>query len=185
MDIISIIILSIGLSMDAFAVSISNGLIFKDLNLKKILLISSLFGFFHILMPLVGWFVGVGIEVYINEFDHWIAFVLLLFIGGKMIYEAFINGINEQKQEFKITIIIGQAFATSIDALAIGVSFALLKISIISPILIIGLTTFVFSIVGLQLGKYFGNKIGKSIALFGGIVLIGIGIKILVEHLYF
>jgi len=185
MDIISIILLSIGLSMDCFAISISNGFVFKNLNIKKVLLISSLFGFFHILMPLIGWFAGIGIQTYINKFDHWVAFVLLVFIGVKMIYEAFINNDNEQKQELKLSILIAQAFATSIDALAIGISFALLNFSIITPIFIIGLTTFVFSIIGLQLGRYFSKRVGKSIEIFGGIVLIGIGFKILIEHLYF
>ncbi len=186
MDIISIIIIAIGLSMDSFAVSITNGLTIRDLNVKRILMISFSLAFFQGLMPLIGWLAGIGIERYIREFDHWIAFLLLLFIGGKMIYEGLLrkNGI-EKDTELKILTLIGQSFATSIDAFAVGISFAFLNSSIVTPVLLIGLVTFIVSMIGLQLGKYFGKRIGKSVEIFGGIVLIGIGVKILIEHLYF
>ena len=186
MDIISIIIIAIGLSMDSFAVSITNGLTIRGLNVKRILMISFSLAFFQGLMPLIGWLAGIGIERYIREFDHWIAFLLLLFIGGKMIYEGLLrkNGI-EKDSELKILTLIGQSFATSIDAFAVGISFAFLNLSIVTPVLLIGLVTFIVSMIGLQLGKYFGKRIGKSVEIFGGIVLIGIGVKILIEHLYF
>jgi putative Mn2+ efflux pump MntP len=185
MDTLSIILIAIGLSMDSFAVSVTNGLTIRDLNVKRVLLISFSLAIFQAVMPLIGWFAGIGIEQYITEFDHWIAFVLLSFIGIKMIYEGLQKNGKEKDSELKILTLIGQSFATSIDAFAVGISFAFLNISIITPVFIIGFVTFIFSLIGLQLGKYFGKKIGKSVEVFGGIVLLGIGFKILIEHLYF
>ena len=185
MDIVSIILISIGLSMDSFAVSVTNGLTIRNLNTKKVLTIASSLAFFQGLMPLIGWLAGIGIEKYIKELDHWLAFLLLAFIGLKMIYEAIIKKEDKKKTELKILTLLGQSFATSIDAFAVGISFAILNFSILTPVLIIGAITFGFSLVGLKLGKYFGKKIGKSVEIIGGIVLIGIGIKILIEHLYF
>jgi putative Mn2+ efflux pump MntP len=185
MDMLSIILIAIGLSMDSFAVSVTNGLTIRDLNVKRVLLISFSLAIFQAVMPLIGWFAGIGIEQYITEFDHWIAFVLLSFIGIKMIYEGLQKNGKEKDSELKILTLIGQSFATSIDAFAVGISFAFLNISIITPVFIIGFITFIFSLIGLQLGKYFGKKIGKSVEVFGGIVLLGIGFKILIEHLYF
>jgi len=185
MDIITLILIAVGLSMDSFAVSVTNGLTIRNLNVKRILTISFFLAFFQSLMPLIGWFAGIGIEKYIKEFDHWIAFLLLLLIGGKMIYEGLQKNDSEKDTELKILTLIGQSFATSIDAFAVGISFAFLNLSIITPVLLIGLVTFLASILGLQLGKYFGKRIGKSVEIFGGIVLIGIGVKILIEHLYF
>jgi len=185
MDIISIILIAIGLSMDSFAVSVTNGLTIRDLNVKRIITISFSLAIFQALMPLIGWFAGIGIEKYIKEFDHWIAFLLLSFIGVKMIYEGLKKKDIEKDTELKILVLIGQSFATSIDAFAVGISFAFLNLSIITPVLIIGLITFIVSIIGLQLGKYFGKRIRKSAEIIGGIVLLGIGFKILIEHLYF
>ncbi|MFC2097013.1 manganese efflux pump MntP family protein [Bacteroidota bacterium] len=185
MDIISIILVAIGLSMDSFAVSITNGLTIRKLNLKKILIIAFSLAIFQALMPLIGWFAGIGIEQYIKKLDHWIAFILLSFIGVKMIYEAVKKKDISKGSELKALTLIGQSFATSIDAFAIGISFALLNMAILTPILIIGIITLVFSLIGLHLGKYFGKRIGKSVEIFGGIVLICIGIKILIEHLFF
>ncbi len=185
MNIISIIIIAIGLSMDSFAVSVTNGLIIRDLNAKRILTISFSLTIFQALMPLIGWFAGIGIEKYINEFGHWIAFSLLSFIGLKMIYDGLKKNEIVKDNELKILTLIGQSFATSIDAFVVGVSFALLNLSIVIPMLIIGLITFIVSIIGLLLGKYLVERIGKKVEIFGGIVLIGIGIKILIEHLYF
>ncbi|MCK5147112.1 manganese efflux pump [bacterium] len=185
MDTISIILIAIGLSMDSFAVSVTNGLTIKDLTVKRVLIISFSFSIFQALMPLIGWLAGIGIEKYIKAFDHWIAFFLLSFIGVKMIYEGLRKNEIAKDSELKILTLMGQSFATSIDAFAIGISFALLDLSIVTPVLIIGLITFVVSLIGLQLGKYFGKRIGRSVEIFGGIVLIGIGFKILIEHLYF
>ncbi len=185
MDLLSIILIAIGLSMDSFAVSVTNGLTIKDLNVKKVLLISFSLAFFQAMMPLIGWFAGIGIEESIKEYDHWIAFGLLSFIGVKMIYEGLQKDKSEKDIELKILTLIGQSFATSIDAFAVGISFAFLSLSIVTPVLVIGLVTFMASIIGLQLGKYIGKRAGKSVEILGGIVLLGIGFKILMEHLYF
>jgi len=184
MGTLSIVLIAIGLSMDSFAVSITNGLTIRDLNAKRVLLISFSLAFFQALMPLIGWLAGIGIEQYIIEIDHWIAFILLLLIGTKMVYEGIKKKEIVKDSELKIVKLIGQSFATSIDAFAVGISFAFLNLSIISPVIIIGVITFGFSLLGLQLGKYFGKRMGKSVGIFGGLVLIGIGIKILIEHIY-
>jgi len=186
MSIITILFIAVALSMDSFAVSISNGISLRKLNLKNIVAISFSLAFFQAIMPLIGWFAGVGASQYIEDYDHWVAFALLAVIGGKMIYEGFDNDSDEEKNmELKVLTIIGQSIATSIDALAVGISFAILNIDIISPILIIGLVTFIFSITGLYIGKAIGNKFSKKVEIIGGIVLIAIGIKIVIEHIYF
>ncbi len=185
MDIISIILIAIGLSMDSFAVSVTNGLTIKNMTTKKVLLISFSLAIFQALMPLLGWFAGIGVEKYIKEIDHWIAFLLLGFIGIKMIYEGITKKESLKEQELKTITLIGQSLATSIDALVVGISFAFLNFSITIPVIVIGLVTFGFSLLGLYLGKYFGKKLGSSVEIFGGIVLFGIGFKILIEHLYF
>lgn len=184
MDLISILFIAIGLSMDSFAVSISNGLTIKDLKFKSAVYIAASFAFFQSLMPLLGWYSGIGIEKYIVEFDHWIAFILLAFIGTKMIYEGFTKEETDQVNQIKKTTLIGQSIATSIDAFAVGISFAFLKLSIIKPVLIIGIVTFLFSMIGLRLGKSLGQNFGKSVEIFGGIILIGIGVKIVIEHIF-
>ncbi len=186
MDIISIVFIAVGLSMDSFAVSIANGLTLRDLNFKKRLIIASSLAIFQALMPLFGWFIGTGYKNHIIEIAHWIAFLLLSFIGLKMIYEGIKKkNNNSEKSELKIPILIGQSFATSIDAFAVGISFAFLNLSITIPILIIGVITLIISFIGLSLGKFLGIKFGKFAEIFGGLVLIGIGIKVLIEHLYF
>lgn len=185
MDTFSIVLIAFALSMDSFAVSVANGLTIKKLNLKKILIIASALAFFQALMPLLGWLLGIGVNDYIKEFDHWIAFVLLSFIGGKMIYEGLTKNENEKETELKILTLFSQSIATSIDALAVGISFACLNLSITTPVAIIGVVTFGVALTGLYLGKFFGKKLGKSVEVIGGIVLIGIGLKILVEHLFF
>lgn len=185
MDTISIILIAIGLSMDSFAVSVTNGLTLTELNIKRILTISLSLALFQGLMPLLGWFTGMGIEKYIQEIDHWVAFILLGIIGIKMIYEGFSKNDVTQESELNLVTLLAQSLATSIDAFVVGISFALLGWAILKPVLIIGSTTLVFSLFGLQIGKYLGKKVGKSATIIGGIVLIGIGIKILIEHLYF
>jgi len=185
MDLLSIVFIALGLSMDSLAVSISNGLSIKKLSFSKSLLIAFSLASFQALMPLIGWWTGNSIEKYIQQIDHWVAFVLLGFIGGKMLYEAFREKESQSIKQFSGLTLIGQSIATSIDAFAVGISFAVLDYSIILPVIIIGLVTFVFSLLGLQLGKLFGKKMGKSVEIVGGIILIGIGLKILIEHLYF
>jgi putative Mn2+ efflux pump MntP len=171
METISIILIAIGLSMDSFAVSVTNGLTITDLTTRKILTISFSLAIFQGLMPLLGWFAGIGVEKYIQEIDHWVAFVLLGIIGIKMIYEGLTKSEDSKMYELSpITLLI---------------SFALLGWAIIKPVLIIGMTTLIFSLIGLQVGQYLGRKAGKSATIIGGLVLIGIGTKILIEHLYF
>jgi putative Mn2+ efflux pump MntP len=185
MGIITILLIAIGLSMDSFAVSVSNGLTIRDLDIRKMILIAFSLAIFQALMPLFGWLAGVGVENYIKEFDHWIAFILLSFIGGKMIYEGIFKKDSLKNSKLKIATLLGQSLATSIDAFAIGISFAFLDIEILFPVIIIGVITFIASIIGLYIGKYFGDKFGSSLEIFGGVVLVGIGLKILIEHIYF
>lgn len=182
---IAIILIAIGLSMDSFAVSVTNGLTVTDLTLKRKLTISFSLAIFQGLMPLLGWYAGMGVEKYIQEIDHWIAFILLGIIGIKMICDGLNKSVNAKVSELSPFTLLAQSLSTSIDAFVIGISFALLGWAIIKPVLIIGITTLIFSLIGLQVGKYLGKKVGKSATIVGGLVLIGIGIKILIEHLYF
>ena len=184
MEIVSIILIAIGLSMDSFAVSVCNGLTIRNLNVKKLLTISFSLAIFQAVMPLIGWWAGIGIETYIKHIDHWIAFILLGSIGIKMIYEGLQKSEDVKDSELKLITLIGQSIATSIDAFAVGISFALLDISIVTPICIIGVITFCFSYLGLHVGKRFGKQVGKKAEVFGGVVLIGIGVKILIEHMW-
>ncbi|MEN8154652.1 MAG: manganese efflux pump MntP family protein [Acidobacteriota bacterium] len=185
MDLLTIIVIAIGLSMDSFAVSLTNGFVIKDLNLKNALKIAFSFSLFQTLMPLIGWVAGSGFEQYIREIDHWIAFFLLSFLGLRMIYSGLIKRGVSLSNKISFFTLISQSIATSIDALAVGISFALLNISILSPVLIIGIVTFLFSMTGLYLGRKFGKKFGNIAEIIGGMILIGIGLKILIEHLYY
>ena len=184
MDLYVILFIAVGLSMDSFVVSISDGLTIRDLNLKKVLIIAFSLAFFQALMLLIGWLAGISVEKYIREFDHWIAFIFLSFIGIKMIIDGAGKDNNSKESKLNILTLLAQSFATSIDALVVGISFALLNLLIIKPVIIIGIVTFIASILGLQLGKYFGKKVGKFVGIIGGLILIGIGVKILIEHLY-
>ncbi len=182
MSISLIIIIAIGLSMDSFAVAISNGLTIHKLDIKKILKISFYFSFFQAIMPLLGWFAGKELYKYIKDIDHWVAFGLLSIIGLKMIYEGIKAKDKNKTKDIKFITLIGQSVATSIDALAIGLSFAILNSPIIIPVIIIGLTTFGFSVFGLFIGKKLGRKFGRRLEIIGGLILTAIGIKILLEH---
>jgi len=185
MDIIVIILIALGLSMDSFAVSVTNGLIINNLNIKKMFAISFSLAIFQALMPLLGWFAGIKTAKYIDNYDHWIAFILLSVIGIKMIYEGMLKKGEEEKNNLKLLTLLTQSFATSIDAFAAGISFAMLEMSIIFPVVIIGIITLAASMTGLNIGKYWGNKLGKTAEIAGGIVLLAIGTKILIEHLFF
>lgn len=185
MDYLTIIIIAIGLSMDSFAVSISNGLSIKNLKFYDALIIAIFLSVFQGLMPVIGWLLGIGIEKYIKEIDHWVAFVFLGIIGIKMIYEGLTSTKEPQRVALNFITMIAQSIATSIDALIIGISFALLGWKIILPAIIIGLTTLLFSMTGLRIGKEIGIKFGKSATIIGGLVLIAIGTKILIEHLFY
>ncbi len=183
MGIVELTLIAIGLSMDAFAVSLCQGLNMKKLNYKDSLVISTFFGTFQALMPLVGWFIGVQFERYIVAFDHWIAFFLLAFIGVKMIFDAFKQEEN-QVQELSVKELFLLAIATSIDALVVGITFALIpNANIYLSVLFIGIITFILSFIGVLIGHRFGDKYEKKAELFGGFILIAIGLKILIEHL--
>ena len=185
---IELLLMGVGLAMDAFAVSVCKGLGMKKLNKKQALVIGLYFGGFQALMPLVGWILGIQFQKYITSIDHWIAFILLGFIGGKMILEAVkewneedIVEVKDQPLDHRNMFVL--AVATSIDALAVGITFAFLQVPIVEAVSIIGITTFVISVIGVYVGNFFGNRYKKKAELAGGIILILIGLKILLEHL--
>ncbi|ESL02777.1 hypothetical protein GCWU000282_01647 [Catonella morbi ATCC 51271] len=183
MNIIDILFIGLGLSMDAFAVSVCKGLAMKKMNIKKALVCSLYFGVFQALMPLIGYFLGSGFKNVVSSVDHWIAFVLLGIIGINMIKEA--KSCEAVNDAMDVKTMLTLAVATSIDALAIGVTFAFLKVSIIPAISIIGTTTFVCCFIGVKLGSIFGEKLKTKAEIAGGVVLILMGTKILIEHLFF
>ncbi len=176
-------IIALGLSMDAFAVSMSNGLSLKCFRIRSATIIAIFYGGFQALMPVLGWLAGRGLQSILSRFAPWIAFGLLLFIGAKMIYEAHFLKEEESKScnPEKLLVVFTLAIATSIDALAVGFSLAMLDQSILVPILIIGLVTFVLSYLGVWLGNRFGSRFGNKIEILGGVILIGIGVKILLQ----
>lgn len=182
MSIISIVIISIGLAMDAFAVSLSSGMVLKKLRASNALKIALFFGGFQGGMTLLGWAMGFKFKVYIESIDHWIAFIMLSIIGGKMIYEAFNEDSEEEKDPLKTSVLVLLAIATSIDALVVGVSFAFLEVDILSASLIIGGITLVLCYIGVYVGKRFGDLLNKNAEIFGGVLLIIMGIKILLQH---
>lgn len=184
MGTIEIILIAVSLAMDAFAVSICKGLSMKKMDWKKAIIIGLYFGIFQGGMPLIGYLLGVGFEESIKFIDHWIAFGLLAFIGGNMIKEALSKNDEDEVDDsvdFKTMIVL--AIATSIDALAVGVTFAFLNVNILLAVALIGIITFVISCIGVKLGNVFGDKYEKKAELAGGIVLVLIGLKILLEHL--
>ena len=188
MNIITIILIALGLAMDAFAVSITTGVRIKRHRVSNALKIGLLFGAFQAFMPVLGWLAGYSFQDLISEIDHWLAFILLTIIGIKMIYESFkLESNNEVDNKapnpIKLNILLILAIATSIDALAVGFTFAFLEISIITPVIIIGLVTFLLSFLGVFIGNKLGDVFQNKVQIIGGLILIGIGIKILTEHL--
>ena len=185
MGFIELFLIGVGLSMDAFAVSVCKGLNMKKINYRHALIIGGFFGGFQALMPLIGWALGSRFEKYIESVDHWIAFILLAFIGGKMVFEAIKGGDEEENLSHEDRLDIKELFmlavATSIDALAVGITFAFLNVNIVSSITIIGLTTFVISVAGVAIGNKFGAKYKNKAEIAGGIILVLIGLKILLE----
>ena len=187
MSIVELFLIGVGLSMDAFAVAVCQGLCMPKLNLRQGGVIALYFGGFQALMPLIGWFLGSQFAGYIQSFDHWVAFVLLALIGGNMVREALspeeeetscaVNSKLDHKKLFMM------AVATSIDALAIGVAFAFMDVLILPAVSLIGCTTFCLSLVGVVVGNFFGSRYKKRAELTGGIILILRGVKILLEHL--
>ena len=192
MSFVEILLIGIGLSMDAFSVSISKGLTTKKFSWKVALTFGLWFGVFQALMPIIGYFLGAQFEQFITSVDHWIAFGLLFLIGANLIREALskktengerrtenlpLSTFRSQLQMFPL------AIATSIDALAVGISFACIQVQLWSSVLIIGVTTFLFSVLGVKIGNVFGSRFEKGAGVLGGIILILIGLKILLEHL--
>lgn len=184
MGIVELFLIAVGLSMDAFAVSICKGLSVQKLKIRHYLIIGAWFGGFQALMPFIGYILGSSFEKYITSFDHWIAFALLSLIGGNMIKEAFSKNEEEADASFGVKTMALLAVATSIDALAVGITFALLpNVNIAAAITFIGVITFILSAVGLKIGNVFGIKYKSKAEIAGGIILIIIGVKILLEHL--
>jgi len=186
MAITELILLAIGLSMDAAAVSISNSLCIKKINIKHILKIALMFALFQGIMPIIGYYAASVFADVINQFDHWIAFILLTIIGGKMLYEAIHAETMADCDLFSLTfkLLLVQAIATSIDALAVGVSFSALNVNIFYAISIISVITFISCTIAIMVAKRFGNLLGKRADIVGGILLISIGLKIFIEHMF-
>lgn len=183
MTVLGLIVIAIGLAMDAFAVSICKGLSMKKMSFKKAFIIGGYFGTFQAIMPLVGYLLGIGFQDKVTSIDHWIAFILLGVIGINMIKEAFSNEEDSKNSNVNFKEMIILAIATSIDALAVGITFAFLDVNILTAVILIGVITFIISVIGVKIGNIFGNKYEKKAQIAGGIILIGMGIKILLEHL--
>ena len=182
MSLLELCIIAVGLSMDAFAVSICKGLSVRKAELKHALCVGAYFGGFQMLMPLIGYLLGKQFESMITSIDHWIAFVLLAIIGANMVRESF--GEEEKLDDsFTFKAMLPLAVATSIDALATGVTFAFLRVKILPAISLIGCTTFCLSLVGVAVGNFFGARFKRRAELTGGIILVLLGLKILLEHL--
>ena len=186
-EIITIICIGIGLAMDAFAVAVVSGGMYKQLHIYHAVRMALFFGLFQAVMPLIGYAAGQTFEQHITAYDHWVAFGLLMIIGGKMIYEAFqIKDVEEKPQDpTNIIVLFALSVATSIDALAVGITLSLITSFIFAAAAIIGVTTFLISWVGWEVGKRFGHFFEIKIEFFGGLILIGIGLKILIQHLFF
>ena len=185
MGLLELFILAVGLSMDAFAVSVCKGLSVTKMEQKHALLCGAYFGGFQALMPAIGYLLGSQFESMITQIDHWIAFVLLALIGGNMIKEAFENGEEAADPSLDIKTMTLMAVATSIDALAVGVTFAFLQVRILPAVLFIGSITFLLSAAGVKIGNVFGCRYQKKAEFAGGLILILMGLKILLEHLGF
>ncbi len=183
MDLLTIILIAVGLAMDAFAVSIAKGMTISRQRRKFALLLGGFFGGFQMLMPAIGWLVGLSFKDIIMGVDHWIAFGLLAFIGAKMIYDSTKKDSDKKDESLRLHSILILAIATSIDALMVGLSFAFLNTSILEPMLVIGLITFVLSVTGFFFGCSLGRVFGNKIKIVGGLILIAIGLRILLEHI--
>lgn len=183
MDLLSLFLIAVGLSMDAFAVSVCKGLATPKYKLKYSMICGAWFGGFQALMPAVGYLLGVNFKKYITAIDHWIAFVLLALIGFNMIREALKNDDEGADPSFTAKSMSLLAVATGIDALAIGITFAFLDVNIVAAVLFIGVCTFVISAAGVKIGSAFGTRFKSKAEIAGGVILIILGLRILVEHL--
>lgn len=184
MEFVTIVFIAIGLAMDAFAVSIVTGSVYRELHVRHALRMALFFGAFQAAMPIVGSLAGLGLREHIAAYDHWIAFGLLAFVGGKMIYESFaIEAAEKNLDPSNLTVLLSLSVATSIDALAVGVTLSLLVTSILLAVALIGVVTFGLSYAGVAIGKRFGHFFESRIEIAGGLILIAIGLKVLVTHL--
>lgn len=183
MSVFEIIVIGLGLSFDTFAVSVSTGLLKSSIRFWQGVRIAVLLAFFQAFMPLLGWFGGNQVADYISNIDHWVAFVLLAAVGIKMIIESFKSEEEKRTDPLKFRVIVVMGFATSIDALIVGVGLAFIDVLIYQSILIIGIITFLAAMIGMLIGKSANAKLGKKVEIIGGIMLFGIGLKILIEHL--
>jgi putative Mn2+ efflux pump MntP len=184
MSLLTIIIIALALAMDAFAVSIASGIAIKELRIRHALIIAAWFGIFQAIMPLLGWFSGIGLLSIIAGIDHWVVFGLLFLIGCKMIYESFqLDPIKERIDPLKIHILFSLSIATSLDAFAAGISFAILHISVVTPVIIIGAVTFFMSFIGVMIGDRGAHFFEKRMEMAAGIILIAIGVKVLIDHI--
>ena len=185
MDLVTTLLVAVGLAMDAFAVSLGAGTSHQSDNIRSRLRLSFHFGLFQAFMPVLGWLAGSSIDRFISSIDHWIAALLLAYVGGKMIREGISSGplvLTGDPSRGKSLVML--SVATSIDALAVGLSLSMLKVHIVTPAVIIGVVTFSLSLVGLLVGNYLGNKFGKVTQVLGGVILIGIGLRVLITHLF-
>ena len=185
MGLIELFLIAVGLSMDAFAVSVCKGLAMPKCTFKKAAIVGLWFGGFQALMPAIGYVLGAQFQEAIASIDHWIAFVLLALIGGNMIHEALDNDEEEADASLDVKTMFLLAVATSIDALVIGITFAFLKVSIIPAVCFIGIVTFIISFAGVKIGNVFGARYKNKAEIVGGVILILLGLKILLEHLGF
>ena len=183
MELFEIVVIGIGLAMDAFAVSICKGLSMKKIDWKKAIIIALYFGIFQALMPVLGYFLGSAFSSFVQSVDHWIAFILLAIIGGNMIKDSTDDEVEKRNDNVDVKTMLLLAIATSIDALAVGVTFAFFEVNLLFSITIIGIITFILSFLGVIIGNKFGDRFQNRAELAGGIILIIIGLKILLEHL--
>ena len=185
MDIYSLLLVAVGLAMDAFSVATVTGFNHKDISIGEASKMSLSFGAFHVFMPLLGWYAGSTVVLIISRYDHWVAFLLLLFVGGRMIYEAFSDGTAaERLTSLRNMDILLFSVAVSIDAVAVGLSFYLEKIRILVPALATGVVTALFTIVGIGIGNQTGRIVGKWSQVLGGVILIMIGLRIVLTHIF-
>lgn len=184
MAFLTLLLLAVGLSFDTFAVSVSTGLSVCHIRFWQAVRVALILGVFQGLMPYIGWLGGKQVAHYIADYDHWLAFTLLTILGVKMIWESFQRDDNTSKEcnPLKLSLVVGMAIATSIDALVVGVSFAFLQMNIFWAAFIIGAVTFLVAMLGMLFGKKVGGKLGKKMGIIGGVMLIAIGLKILLEH---
>lgn len=184
MGVVELFLIGVGLSMDAFAVAVCKGLAMPKMRWRQAAVIGLFFGGFQALMPILGWALGRQFEAYITSVDHWIAFALLVLIGGKMVWDAFHEeGAEDLQEKFSLKELLVLAIATSIDAMAVGITFAFLRVEIISAAILIGCTTCILSLIGVCVGRQFGDRFQNKATLAGGVILCLIGLKILLEHL--